>query len=338
MFEDKIKTIREQLLSGLETAFVEANSESDINFQPQFVFNNPKENLKVIETLKHELSKCDSFKFSVAFITKGGLAGLAGILQELNAKGIKGQVLTTDYLFFTEPAALEQLHSLKNIELKIYKTSESDADGFHTKGYIFHENEMLRIIVGSANLTQKALSVNREWNTKIVSTSEGAYAKQIVREFDELWNHSAAKSYDTYISEYTENYQKLAKLKKKEQETMHSLWDEIATFKAPLKPNPMQTQFITRLKELVSEGENKALLVSATGTGKTYASAFGVQQLQPKRILFIVHREQIAKQAMNTYQNVFGKSYHMGLLSGTNHEVNADFIFATVQTIFSSYL
>ncbi|MDY3974452.1 MAG: DEAD/DEAH box helicase [Veillonella caviae] len=334
MFEDKIKEIHTQLRSGLETAFIEANSESDINFQPQFVFNNPKENLKIIETLKHELNKCESFKFSVAFITKSGLAGLAGVLQELNNKGIKGQILTTDYLFFTEPAALKQLHSLENIELKIYKTSESDANGFHTKGYIFHDNEMLRIIVGSANLTQKALSVNREWNTKIVSTSEGAYAKQIVREFEDLWTHPAAKPYDTYIKEYTETFKLFKSLNQaSKQNYTQDLWNKISTYKPPLTPNPMQTEFMGRLKDLVDEGESRALLVSATGTGKTYASAFGVQQLQPKRILFIVHREQIAKQAMTTYKNVFGTSRHMGLLSGTSHNIDPDFLFATVQTI-----
>lgn len=331
MFEDRIESIKNQLRLGLETAFIEAESESDINFQPQFIFNNPKENLKVIETLKHELNTCDSFKFSVAFITKGGLAGLAGILQELDKKNIKGQVLTTDYLFFTEPAALEQLNSLKNIELKIYKTSESDANGFHTKGYIFHNAEMLRIIIGSANLTQKALSINREWNTKIISTMDGAYAKRIVNEFDALWMHPAAKPYKAYINEYSENYKKLSALKQQEKD--HSLWNKIIDYKAPLKPNPMQTEFMGRLKELVQEGEDKALLVSATGTGKTYASAFGIQQLQPKRILFIVHREQIAKQAMTTYQYVFGSAHSMGLLSGNARSIDKDFVFATVQTI-----
>ena len=59
----------------------------------------------------------------------------------------------------------------------------------------------------------------------------------------------------------------------------------------------MQNSFIENLKEIQSEGEDKALLISATGTGKTYAAAFALQDALPNKALFLVHREQIAKQA-----------------------------------------
>ena len=39
----------------------------------------------------------------------------------------------------------------------------------------------------------------------------------------------------------------------------------------------------------------RALLISATGTGKTYASAFAMRELGFQRVLFLVHRNQIAK-------------------------------------------
>ena len=67
-------------------------------------------------------------------------------------------------------------------------------------------------------------------------------------------------------------------------------------------------------------GEDKALLISATGTGKTYASAFALRDIDPKRALFIVHREQIAKQAMNSFKKVFQDTRSFGLISGTSRE------------------
>ena len=47
----------------------------------------------------------------------------------------------------------------------MYDTN-SAKNGFHTKGYIFKEEEVYRIIIGSSNMTSAALTTNREWNTK----------------------------------------------------------------------------------------------------------------------------------------------------------------------------
>ena len=95
----------------------------------------------------------------------------------------------------------------------------------------------------------------------------------------------------------------------------------------------MQVDFISNLKDLIKRGEDKALLISATGTGKTYASAFGLRDAisGSGRILFLVHREQIAKQAMRSYKNVFGSGRSFGLLSGHSRDVDSDILFATMQ-------
>lgn len=98
------------------------------------------------------------------------------------------------------------------------------------------------------------------------------------------------------------------------------------------------------IKELIEKRERKALLISATGTGKTYASAFALREMKPEKILFLVHREQIAKQALASYKKVFGNrrsdgsTYRYALLSGGNSRDiekmrEADLIFATMQTM-----
>lgn len=331
MFEEQIERIRK----GIETAFISKHEVSDIMYQPQLVLNNPTEKSKVIATLQRELYRCDSFKFSVAFITDSGIEGLLGTLKDLEQKGIKGQILTSDYLCFTEPKALAKIAQLSNIDLKIYRTQSDGAEGFHTKGYIFSDEEVYHIIIGSANLTQYALSVNKEWNTKVVTTTEGAYAQTIVGEFDEMWNSPASQWYKDCIDDYTKIYEaKKKQLQFQKQQT--AIQNALIAQGATLKPNTMQVAFMDSLYNLFKADKKKALLISATGTGKTYASAFGIQRLRPKRILFIVHREQILKQAMDTYKKVFGNNRNMGILSGNSNNAtvkNCDFIFATIQTI-----
>ena len=57
--------------------------------------------------------------------------------------------------------------------LQTLKELEKAAEGFQTKGYIFKKEEIYRIIIGSSNMTSAALTSNREWNTKVVSTEKG---------------------------------------------------------------------------------------------------------------------------------------------------------------------
>ena len=152
----------------MKSSFLDSNIKSNIDYKSEFVSNNLKEGKKVISYIEEELQRCDSFKISVAFITMSGIVPLLQTLKELESKGIKGQILTTNYLNFSEPEALKKLASLSNVEIKMYVT-DPNGEGFHTKGYIFEGKEIYRFIVGSSNMTQKALAVNHEWNTKIIS-------------------------------------------------------------------------------------------------------------------------------------------------------------------------
>ena len=109
--------VNKELLEAYTTALLDHTHSSNPFYRPSFLFNDPKENRKVLSTIEDELKTCDSFFFSVAFITKSGIAPLLGTLKELEANNIQGKILTTDYLSFSEPEALEKLHSLKNIAL-----------------------------------------------------------------------------------------------------------------------------------------------------------------------------------------------------------------------------
>lgn len=123
----------QQLQQGLQTAFIDHSYNSEPNYRPQFIYNDYKEGRKVLSSIEQELKQCNEFFISVAFITENGITPLLQTLKELESKGIRGRVLTTDYLNFSEPKALKKLNSLSNIEVKMYCVGDNNA-GFHTKG------------------------------------------------------------------------------------------------------------------------------------------------------------------------------------------------------------
>ena len=331
MTNDKIL----QFQSGFNTAFINSNTNSNLAYRPQFIYNNNKDGQKVFSAIEDELCKCDSFTISVAFITRGGITPLLQTLKELERRGIPGRILTTDYLTFSDPVALDTLAGLSNVELRMYQT-ERAGNGFHTKGYIFQNKEEYRFIIGSSNLTQDALTRNMEWNTKLVSTDKGEVLTSVLKEFDKLWNSAEfTKTYDEFIEDYRRKYKEKQLFDKMVAEQKKTAKNQeipsIASY--TLQPNSMQRAFIYNLLELRNKSVDKALLISATGTGKTYASAFAMRELGFQRVLFLVHRNQIAKQAKTSFETVFGNNIRTGLVSGTEHDYNADFVFATVQTL-----
>ena len=211
----------------------------------------------------------------------------------------------------------------------MYRVGEGP--GFHTKGYIFRKGELVNIIVGSSNMTAAALTKNAEWNTKVVSTINGEFARETLIEFNYYWNQ--ADSIDEWIEAYEKAYRKQKQIASQNQVISY----EVAT----LRPNDMQVAFTVNLNKSLEDGEDRALLISATGTGKTYASAFALRDVEAvdfKRILFVVHREQIARQATKSYQKIFGGDKTYGILSGNNHDTTSDLIFATVQTLYKDHV
>ena len=320
---DRVNEIR----SGFETAYIDGSVASSMAYKPQFLSNNYKEGKKVISSIEDELMACEQFQISVAFITMGGITPLLQTLKELEKKHIPGRILTTNYLNFSEPKALEKLNGLSNITLKMYDADESNG-GFHTKGYIFKKEEIYRIIIGSSNMTSAALTINREWNTKLISTDQGEMAQDIVNEFEELWNSQHSLTFDAFYENYRERYEII-----KHQRAI-ARQDEITSLeKYRLQPNSMQVGFIANLRRIIAAGESRALLISATGTGKTYASAFAMRELGYKRVLFLVHRGQLARQTRKSYQKIFGKNISMVLVGAGYAEYDANYVFATVQTL-----
>jgi superfamily II DNA or RNA helicase len=265
------------------------------------------------------LKECDSFIFNVAFINFSGVQLLLDIFKQLDKKGIKGKILSSTYLNFTEVKALEKLKEFKNIELKIYDNSEI---GFHAKAYIFEFKDEYKIILGSSNLTSSAFKKNIEWNLKTIQKKDEEFANEILNEFNQLWQQSTMVD-ETFLNSYKD-------YKKQIQNSFKSF-----SSKKQIFANSMQEEALVKLNFLRQKGETKALAIAATGSGKTYLSALDVKAFKPKKILFIVHRENILLKAKQSFEALIS-DFSCGLFTGNKKE-NSDYLFATIQTLSTYY-
>jgi len=306
-----------ELINGLQTGFVDKQIVSQNDFVPKLLLNDKAAGKKVLSSIINELNGCSEFWFSVAFLTTGGVASLINTLEEIANRNIKGKILVSQYLNFTQPEALRQLLKFKNIELRI-----SVNTNFHAKGYLFKKHDYYNLIIGSSNLTGDALSTNKELNIKTSATENSYIINKIKEEFNNDFINSVIVN-----EEYIRSYQELYKNSK--YRTIYQKPDNGNV----IKPNLMQNDALRNLVNIRANGKNKALLISATGTGKTYLSAFDVKAVEAKTFLFIVHRGNIANKAMETFKSIFGTTRSMGVFSGNRKEVNANFLFSTVQTI-----
>ncbi len=302
------------LLEALKTSSIDFNIDSDEKYQYELISNGEE---KIVTRLRKYFEDCDEFIISVAFITMGGLSLFLEEFKNLENKGIKGKILTGDYLTFTEPKALKKLLSYKNIDLRIATNKKH-----HTKAYFFRKGNIWTLIIGSSNLTQGALTVNFEWNIKVNSLINGKIIKSILEAFNREFDNLRSLT-DEDLKNYQEKYEQFKKLIEINNQTLDL--NEI-------KPNSMQVQALKNLEETRKEND-RALLISATGTGKTYLSAFDVKQANAKKILFVAHRKVILERAKISYQKIL-KNKKMEIFD-SNFQINDkdEVIFAMVQTL-----
>lgn len=311
----------------------------------QFIYNGRTRSF--FNTLVENLQQCSEFKISVAFITYGGLQVLLETLQALSERNIPGEILTTTYQNMTTPSVLKRLSEFPNIKLKIY-VPPTTTDGFHAKGYLFHKSfdskndDLWTVIIGSSNITGRALKTNVEWNVlqnELTQNAQepGVFAKSVLEEFEQLWKSPWAKEYsDDFLISYRDY---LARIKKGVQSKKVN---ELFSYERAqiIQPNEMQQEAVVKLERLRKTGAKKALAIAATGTGKTYMSVFDALQVNPKRLLFIVHREDILKKAKESFDTICGavqKNYVSGFYTGNQKDSNCTFLFATRDTMSRHY-
>lgn len=163
------------------TGFIDKDNVYQGQFSPKLLMNTAQEN--VLEHIKQQLETCESFIISVAFVTEAGLTSLKSIFYDLNSRGIKGKLITSDYLGFNHPKVFRELLKISNLEVRIFPE-----EGFHAKGYIFKKENHYSITIGSSNLTSNALQKNYEWNLQFTSHYNGDIVEQVMDAVEQQWS------------------------------------------------------------------------------------------------------------------------------------------------------
>lgn len=304
--------LKEAILNGL---YDKNENKGNEFISPQLVNNDDQD--KIWFTLRQELMSCTSFTWAVAFISENMLVPFKLVMSELAKKGISGTLITGTYLGFNSPKVFRELMKIPNLKVRL-----SEEAGFHAKGYLFKHDDYQTILIGSANFTRSALLKNCEWGLKVTSHENGQLVEEVNDQIKVTLNHSHELT-ESWINEYEQAWQPIKKV--------------ASLSLGPAKkilPNRMQEAALKSLNALVKENAKRALVVSATGTGKTYLGAFAVKEYKPKKFLYLVHREQIAKKALESFYRVIGgNKSDYGLLTGNKHDFNKKYLFGTVQTV-----
>lgn len=311
----------DQFRSDIEFGYLDGGEVAIGSYSPQLVLNT--QGMSVQQTLLQEMRICESFTFSVAFVTPSAIAQLKQHFLDFAGKG---RIITSDFQNFNEPRAFAELLTLQeytNIEVRRHTSA-----GFHPKGYVFFNSKSLTTMVGSSNLTVSALATNHEWNLKVSALLGSDLAEQLGRLVDNEMKNSEPLTHE-WIEQYATTY-----VSPRHVTPAPSASDNPAGASNQIQPNSMQKEALRALARERALGHSRALLISATGTGKTMLSALDVRAFAPERLLFIVHREQILDRTISEYKRVLGGAHgDYGKLTGNEKRLHCRYVFATIQTL-----
>lgn len=313
---------------SLRAGFIDACVPHDERFDARFLVNDRSRGTNLRDTLISYLGTCDRFDFSVAFVTKDGLESLMQAFVALEEHGVPGRFLTSTYQNFNDPDALEKLASFDNIDVRVYQGS------MHAKGYFFQRGGLGTVIVGSSNFTQTALTCNKEWNVLFHSFEGGDMFQRSREEFDRLWEAPrTAHVTPEWLAGYRSYREKHPAPASARPRTYRAAADAAPASVGGIVPNDMQAHALEALSALHACRARRALLVSATGTGKTYLAAFEVAARAPARVLFIAHTARILTASMKSFERVLGDRYTYGIYRGGARDTQATCVFAMIGTL-----
>lgn len=336
---------RSAIERSIRHGFLDRRTSTSERYTPMLIANQGTATMS--RAISAELRRARSFVLSVAFITPGALNVLKQDLLDFKGQGL---IITSNYLGFNTPATYRELLNFPGLEVRVMPAST----GFHAKGYVFRGNGHVTALIGSSNLTVSALSSNHEWNFRFSSHADGHVIEQleqaihdqcrIADKLDQVWLERFEMEYEpglrqTWFDRRAEHtVDKIVPVPPgldDAQAVTIAANRRAGSRSHEIRLNRMQQQALRALDQLRGEEATKALVVSATGTGKTILSALDIRRFSPERFLFLAHREQILDKALQEYQAVLGEPTQLyGKLAGSSKQMGREFkyVFATTNS------
>ena len=277
--------------------------------------------------LLNSLKRADSVDIVVSFLMESGVRMLLGELDNALKRGAKIRIFTGNYLGITQPSALYLIkHKLgEQVDLRFYNEKNRS---FHPKSYMFHYKDYSTIYIGSSNISKSALTSGIEWNYRFSSKTDSHNYEKFYNTFLDLFEHHSIVIDDDELKRYSKNWHRPAVSKDLDRYDLQD--DETTNNLALFEPRGAQIEALCALENTRAEGAGRALVQAATGVGKTYLAAFDSKDYE--RVLFVAHREEILKQAAQSFKNV-RNSDDYGFFDGESKCTDKSMIFASVATL-----
>ena len=291
------------------------------------------ERMQLYYQLVQSLQKAESVDIIVSFLMESGVKLLLDELENALQRGAKIRILTGNYLGITQPSALYLIKSRlgDRVDLRFYNEKNRS---FHPKSYMFHYVDYSELYIGSSNISKSALTSGIEWNYRFSSKKDSENYDKFFEAFQELFVHHSIVIDDVELKKYSKSWHHPAVAKDLERYDAeypeHLEQSDASKGKILYEPRGTQIEALCALKETRAEGAKKALVQAATGVGKTYLAAFDSKNYE--RVLFVAHKEEILKQAADSFYNV-RNSEDYGFFNGNTKCTDQSVIFASVATL-----
>lgn len=278
--------------------------------------------------LNREILCADEICWVVSFIKTSGLNLLWNSLRKFTQAGKPLRIITTTYTGATDYDAIARLATLPNTKIKI--SYDGTQDRLHAKSYIFlRKSGFHTAYIGSSNLSHYALKDGKEWNFKATQFELPQVIADVRNSFEAYWCDETFEDFIPGVSD--------ERLKK----ALGSDWETpLLDFSALdlMRAKDYQQEILEKLDvERNVHGHYRNLVVAATGTGKTVIAAFDFKRYREAHpdchFLFIAHRQEILRQAMQTFRIVLDDPNFGSLWDGNNEPASYQHVFASKDTL-----
>lgn len=302
----------------------------------------------LLRAIRPLIRTADQIDIVAAFVQEGGLKLLQSTLVDALQRGSRIRLLTGDYLNITQSAALRRLLDWQSqtaafadaaegeeaplrgtLSVRVIET-EKTKRSFHPKSWRFASDDgsVAVAFVGSSNLSYAALRSGVEWNLRVDRSRRPRAYAEVVSAFSALWDQG--RDIDAaWVSAYEARAAEVSA-------ALPTGEVEAEALDAP-RPTPIQQEALAALARSRADGRGRALVVMATGLGKTFLAAFDVRAWEQgagrtPRVLFVAHRRELLQQAAATFRRVMPTA-PFGWCVGGRSELEGQVVFASIQKL-----
>jgi len=326
-------------VSRTEVAAVGAGqiNRPDIPLSLSALLTGSRNSPSLVSQIEKELASTDQAEWLVSFIKFSGIKALKPSLQRFvetpRPDGApRLRVATTSYLGATDLKAVRTLLELPNTEVRV--SYDTHRTRLHAKAYLFHRNtDFGTAYVGSANVSRVALDEGLEWTARISQHELPHLWRQIVAGFEMHWADTTEFEPVTL-----DDVDRLGRALETERRGP-AAGDARSWQFFELRPHAFQQEILDAIAAERAAGLQHHLVIAATGTGKTMLAAFDYRRVAREAVgtnrpslLFVAHREEILKQALETFRHVLRDADFGDLLVGGRDPAQSRHLFCSVQS------